>query len=495
MGWSNEFKVGLFVIAAGGIAGFYSLWSIDGVLPTDDTYTLLLSVPSADGLSHETTVKLAGVSIGSIDTITVAGDHAELELAILSEYELPVGTGARIQSSGIIGDRYIGLVLGEGPGFLRDGDRIFLVDEPADIEKITKQVEDISEDVKAITAALRLYVEDDANRENVKATLANLEALTAELALIARQNHQDVNAIVDSVRRLSESLEGFADETRDDVDEEMEKLKEATDKLNETMANIESVTGKIDAGEGTIGALVNDRTTVDLLNETVENVNSVVEGFSGMHTEVYYTGRLYKTVAGADGIPEDPFFNGNILDGSGSNTIGLNLMPQEDFWYNFEINDYPQGTVNYFEHYFPDTGQVYTEWVREPDYRLTFQMNKRWQLAKGMASIALRLGVKEDGGGLGATLGVFRNRFELAVDIFDFDLGSYPAVRAGEGRGIPNSRIVLHYEPMQHVYVETGFEQVLLGARYGYATGLVGVGFHFTDDDVRLLFATLPLNF
>ena len=37
------------------------------------------------------------------------------------------------------------------------------------------------------------------------------------------------------------------------------------------------MTGKIDDGEGTVGALINDRETVDALNETLENANDVIE--------------------------------------------------------------------------------------------------------------------------------------------------------------------------------------------------------------------------
>lgn len=492
MAWSNEFKVGLFVLVAGVLTIGATGWAVDGLLPTDDVYHLNLRVPSADGLWQQSQIKLAGVSIGSISEIRVVGDHAELELAILDDYPLLVGTEAKIQSSGIIGDRYIGIVPGPGPGQLADGDWIRLQTEPVDYEKLTKQVELISEDVKAITGALRLYVENDQSREHVESTLANIDALSEELRLIAEQNRHDVNAIVDSVRRLSATLEDFAKETQGDVDEEMEKIKETTDRLNATVADIQSITGKIDEGEGTIGALVNDRETVDLLNETISNANSVIEGFSGMHTDVYYTGRYYvgtQPCAGGGGprcAGGNPFFYGNPLASAGSNTVGLRLQPQEDFWYFFEINDYPQGTVTYTEHYYPETGQVYTEWEREPDYRFTFMMEKRWKW------YSLRLGVREDGGGVGATAYLFRDRLELQMDAFDFDLGSYPALGS---RGTPNLRTLLRLHPYQHVYFEVGNEQPLLGLQYGYVTGFAGAGFHFTDDDIRLIFATLPLGF
>lgn len=482
MGWSNEFKVGVLVLFATGAAVYGTRWSIDGVRPSEQTYTLHLNVPSADGLWVQSGVKLAGVGIGAVSAIKVSGDHAELDLAIRSEHELPVDTVAELRSSGIIGDRYVAIVLGDDEGLLKQDDWLQLKTKPADYEKITQQVEGITDDVKAITAALRVVAENDQNRDDLEATLRNMEAISESLRMLTERNVHDIDAIVASVGRLSATLEGMAGDTRGDVDEEMEKLKSATDSLHKTVDDIRSVTQKIDAGEGTIGALVNDRETIDLVNETIGNANDVIEGYSGLKTEVYYNGRLY-----FGSQPEDPqFFYGNPLAGGGANILGLRLMPQEDFWYNFEFVDYPQGTITYEERLDPNTGQVHTEWIREPNYRITFMMNKRWK------HLGLRLGIKEDGGGIGATWWMLDDRLEFQGDIFDFDLGSYPAIDA---RGLPNARMLARYRPLPNLYAELGAEQPFLGARYSYYTGFFGFGFHFNDDDIKLLMATLPLNF
>ena len=229
---------------------------------------------------------------------------------------------------------------------------------------------------------MREFVENSDNVDHAEATLANVDALTLELRLMAEQNRHDINAIVDSVRRLTESLEDFTTETAEDVDVEMDKLHDATDELDKALEDVTSITGKIDRGEGTLGALVNDRETIDALNETIDNANAVIESFSGLHAEVYYLGRVY-----VGSQPQDPaFFYGNPLapnaNGglgySGSNTLGVGLYPQEDFWWNFEVNDYPQGAIRAEERYYPDLGTAYTEWTRRLDYRFTFQMNKRW---------------------------------------------------------------------------------------------------------------------
>jgi phospholipid/cholesterol/gamma-HCH transport system substrate-binding protein len=390
----------------------------------------------------------------------------------------------------MLGERYIAVDPGRANAMLPDGGRLDFGEEPGDFDAITREVERISVDIKAITGALREVVENDKNTEHVEATLANVDALSLELRLLAEQNRADITAIVDSVRRLSESLEDFTAETSSDVDQEMDKLHEATDQLNAALEDVESITGKIDRGEGTLGALVNDRETIDSLNETLDNANAVIESFSGMHAEVYYIGRVYVGTQPGDpaffyGNPLAPAVAGSDLGYAGSNTLGMELHPQEDFWWVFEVNDYPQGAISAEEHYFPELGTSYTEWTRKIDYRFTFQMSKRWW------DLAFRLGVKENGGGVGITWYGLNDRLTVSGDAFDFAFGSYPALEAA---GTPNLRLALRAEPIDRIWLEAGAEQLLLGARYGYATGFIGAGFHFTDDDVKLLFATLPLG-
>lgn len=483
MGFTNEFKVGVFVmVALAMVIGGYFL-TYDGVVRGTGAYEVHLSAPSANGMFPGTPVRLAGVVIGSIDDIEVSGNNAHITMLIEADHPLPVGTEADIKASGLLGDTYIGLVPTTQEEMLSDGAWIELRETPGDLDAVTKQVEAISDDVKAITAELRRFAENQSNRDHIEATIANIDAISEQLRVLTERSRGDVEAIVDSVRRLTENLEGIVDATGDDVDEEMEKIKDATDTLQGALDDVKSITGKIDDGEGTVGALLNERDTIDALNETIGNANSVIEGFSGLRTKVYYVGRYY--LGSQPTRDADAFFSGNPLHNTGSNTIGVQLHSQEDFWYSFEFVDYPIGTVDYVERYVPDIDQVYTEWVREPNYRFTFQFNKRWW------DLAFRLGVKDSGGGIGMTWFTLNDRLRFDVDVFDFEFGAYPAVSSA---GIPNIRLGTRWEPLNGIFFEAGGEQLFLGARHGYVTGYLGAGFHFNDDDIKLLFATLPLG-
>ncbi|MCO4743286.1 MAG: MCE family protein [Proteobacteria bacterium] len=486
---TTEFKVGLFVVIAVVlvIGGYW--WSFDGVKRGESAYVLNMRAPTAQGLWPGTPVRVAGVDVGAIETIEIEGNSAHIEMKVRDRFQFPTDSEAQIRSSGMLGDMFIAVGVGTEDALIPDGGWIEMGDEPGSFDEITRQVEDITTDVAAITKVLRELAENDKNTQALEATIANVEALSHELRLMAEQNRHDVDAIIDSVKRLTDTMDQFATEASSDVDEELEKIKDVTDTLQAAMDDIESVTSKIDNGEGTIGALINDDSTIRELNDTIENANSVIEGFSGLHADVYYTGRWYfgsqpQNLAAIRA--ENPAFNGNPLANTGSNTIGIELKPQEDFWWVFEVNDYPTGTVARTTRYLPELGEVYTEWTNEADYRFTFQMAKRW------GDFGFRLGVKENGGGVGMTWYSFDDKLRLEGDIFDFEFGSYPVVTDS---GIPNLRLFAHYEPVHHLYIEAGTEQVILGARHGYMSAFGGVGFRFTDDDIKLLMATLPLGF
>lgn len=488
---TTEFKVGLFTLGCLGLVVFGYFWFLEGVSAKEGAFRVTMLVPSADGLWPGTPVKIAGVDVGAVDAIEVEGNQARMVLVIRDEYPLPTDTTAKLAASGLLGDRHVALDLGDDEAVIPDGGRLQPGPPPGSFDEITRQAEDIAGDVKAITKVVRELLEDRRNTDAVEATLQNVEAITHEVRLLAERNRADVDAIVDSVRRLTENLEGMTADARPEVNEELDKLQRATDQLQATLEDLGSITTKVDEGQGTLGALVNDRETIDALNDTIANANQVIESFSGVHAEVYYLGRYYVGTQPADpafvyGNPLAPARGDGTLGFAGANTLGIELHHQEDFWWNFEVNDHPAGVIRNRQYLYPQSGEYYSEWTRDLDFRFTFMMNKRYR------DVAFRLGVKEGGGGVGVTGYLLNDRLMLNADAFDFAFGSFPAIAAA---GLPNLRLGARAEPWKHVWLEVGSEQVLLGARYGYVTGYGGLGFHFTDDDIKLLFATLPLNF
>jgi phospholipid/cholesterol/gamma-HCH transport system substrate-binding protein len=501
---TNEFKVGVFVIATIlSLVGVY-FFTYDGLMSGPGTYSVTLRAPRADGLSEGTAVKLAGVNIGSVRRVGLAGGQAEIDLTLDARYQLPIDSTAELKATGLLGDYFVMVALGEDDrAFLKDGDRIAYGQQPGDLDNITRQVELISEDLRAVSRVLREMMEDRANRENVESTLANTSALTEELRLMAESNRRDIREIVKSVRRLTDALEGVVSETGRDLDEEFDKIKLATDTLQQSLDNLSSITGKIDRGEGTVGALINERQTVDALNQAVEGVSDIVESFTGLQANVYNWNRFYfgtnpsRMPGGGPISPEMaeelfPPFGRNRYNMISGHAIGVDLKPQEDFWYTFELVSHPIGNITHNEYQLPSRfagGQsvFYQEWRVTQAFRYSFMINKRWH------NWAFRVGVKESSGGAGLTWFAARDKFQVHGDVFDWTYGGYPAVNDPDMLGF-NTRFFMRYEPMKGMFFEAGTEHIMPGIRYGYFTGFAGAGFHFTDNDIKLLLAVLPIG-
>lgn len=502
--FTTELKVGVFVILTLAVLVGVYFFTFDGLMAGPGTYTVHLRAPRADGLSEGTAVKLAGVDIGSIDRIGLAGGQAEIDLVLDRRYNLPIDSTAQLKATGLLGDYFIMVTLGaDDRAFLDEGDRIAYGEEPGDLDNITRQVEIISEDVRAITRVLREVVEDRANRDNVEATLQNTSELTDALRSMAERNQNDVRQIVRSVRRLTESLEGVVDESGRDLDEEFDKIKLATDTLQQSLDNISSITGKVDRGEGTVGALINDRETVDGLNQAVDGVNEVVESFTGLQAEIYNWNRFYlgtnpSRMPGGDPMTDAqarelfPPFGRNRYNMISGHAVGLHLKPQEDFWYTFELLAHPIGSITHNEYQLPSRfgggeSVFYQEWRVTQAFRYSFMINKRWH------NWAFRVGVKESSGGAGLTWFAARDRLQVQADVFDWTYGGYPVVNDPDLVGF-NTRVLVRYEPRPGFFFEAGTEHIMPGIRYGYATGFAGAGFRFTDNDIKLLLAALPIG-
>ncbi len=482
---TNEFLVGLlalFVVAA-------TVW---GVLRTDDRpdgvgggYELLANFDSAEGIYKDTPVRIAGVPIGSVEAIELSDGFARARISVLGNVQLPSDSFAELKGEGMLGDKFVRVTPGTARTYLQAGDLLPTRASGADLDAVTNQVSGIADDVKAITAAMRAVAEDDGTREELTVTIENIRALSEELRGIAGDNRADLAAIADNLRRVSESLVTVLDRTSASVDGEMAAIRTATDTLDRAAQNLESITGKIDDGQGTIGQLLNDSTTIDSVNdtlasvnETVETVGSLVGNVSRIRTEVYYRGSYFYGTT-----PNDDAFAGNPVSGLARNVVGLRLMPREDYWYVAELVSHPLGSISYEDRSIPELGTAYREYVTRPDYRFTFQFAKRFR------DLVVRFGVKESSGGIGADLLLWRDRIQLSADVYDFTYGSWPVMN-----GIPNVELTARLYPWRHVYLEGGMDNVVLGARYGYVTGFAGGGFTFDDDDLKYVLAALPIS-
>lgn len=232
---SHEIKVGIFTCI--GIV----LFCLSVILLGGDkyvfshSYDLKIHMPQVQGLGRGSVVSLSGVPIGNIDRIDFVKDSMDVEVTISVERsvepKITEGSIASVKTQGALGDKYIYITPGAVDAKPLPPGSILPVDKTPDfLDIISSKGAELGEVVEVIKEVHQLF--------------ANL--------------NQDGR----SAKLMSNMV--------DDTDELKKFLVEGRETFKfmrtETLTPLASTMRKIDKGEGTLGALVNDRSVYNRLS-------------------------------------------------------------------------------------------------------------------------------------------------------------------------------------------------------------------------------------
>ena len=105
----------------------------------DETYTISARFTNVGDLRDRAPVKIGGVVVGLVESISLdpVSFEALVNMKIDSRFdEIPNDTGASVLTSGILGDRYIGLEPGGSPEVLQEGDELFITQSAILLEQL-----------------------------------------------------------------------------------------------------------------------------------------------------------------------------------------------------------------------------------------------------------------------------------------------------------------------------------------------------------------------
>ncbi len=256
-----------------------------------------------NGLLEGAPVALNGVTVGSVVRMRFSPDpvdvYVDVKIAVASSVAPRIrgDTVGKIQTLGLLGDKYIELNAGSLSEQPIDPGALIRSLDPVDYESLVSQSGDIVTNAIEVTALLRQVLTDINNGEgligrlvsdhefgqqfagNLSRTVANLESSTARIeALMADDSSaaeiiENMLEVSRQARHFSEHLnEGRGLVARLTSDEEL---------ADRTLANLESATmsisqvaAQVRSGEGSLGRLVYD-------DSLYENADTLVGGGSG----------------------------------------------------------------------------------------------------------------------------------------------------------------------------------------------------------------------
>lgn len=119
-----EVVTGAFVLLGLAVLGYLSI-SIGGLrIWPEPHYRVGARFANVGDLKVRAPIKIAGVTVGQVESIRLAEYFGEVDLSILRGVVLPKDTIASITTSGLLGDSYVSLSPGGAEQDLRDGDHL-----------------------------------------------------------------------------------------------------------------------------------------------------------------------------------------------------------------------------------------------------------------------------------------------------------------------------------------------------------------------------------
>jgi len=99
-------------------------------------YVVLVDFPSVGGLKAGSTVEIAGVEIGRVDSIGLDNYQARVKLRVQEGVKLQEDSIASIKTKGLIGEKYVRISPGGSDKIIPPGGKIREVEAPVDFEEL-----------------------------------------------------------------------------------------------------------------------------------------------------------------------------------------------------------------------------------------------------------------------------------------------------------------------------------------------------------------------
>lgn len=487
----NTMKVGIFMTITLLVLAWLILQVEDVRLFRDRGVRVEALFDTVAGLDDRSAIRIAGVRVGRVDGIHLERGRAVVGLLLDQPLDLTVGTRARINHLGLLGDKYVELVPGppEAPLLAEDA-RIpgetapgfdealgAVADFGTSMEKITGQLTGEVElqgplgrmvfNLEATTGELRHLIAE--NRIQLDATIRNFEQVSASLAAELPRISFELQAALAEIGGVMREVGGVVTDSREPVRASLENVEQLTARLQTGVEDLNQVSARLARGEGSLGKLL---TSDQLHDELVATLGTVQEGVDA----------LGDAFAAVRDLQIDLSLQGYYLEGqdTAQGSFHVDLDTQSGMLYRIGVIDGPRGR---------EVRERETITVTEPDGTSSTQVVETITLREDIAFTALLgLPMGED---TRLWTGLIQSRFGLQLEYRHSDQWWLSMETFAFDRRAalePHLRFTAGWKPRQNFYLLGGYDDVLNDDRSLF----LGAGFTWRDDTLKYLLGSIP---
>ena len=281
---SNETKVGALTVFSVALLfiGFNFLKGRDVFSSTKKIYAVFTDLGS---LEKSNEVKINGLPVGAVYQKKEKDKDVSaivVTITLTRDINIPKNSVAYIASS-LVGSSFIVIERGDASEMLQDGDTIstrketgLLGDVKAQLDPTINSFRGILDSLKKTLAGINNIL-DGPTRQHLRQTIANLDSASSSLRFYMQPGQGPLHQTLTNIESVSSHLKASATSIEATVENAKSfssqlaslNIRQTADSLDEVIKQLKKLTSSLNEGEGTLGAILKDRTVYDQLNQTV----------------------------------------------------------------------------------------------------------------------------------------------------------------------------------------------------------------------------------
>lgn len=281
MGFSKEFKIGVFAVAV----LLLSWWGIkwlggQNLLHKSNIYYAYYE--DVAGLQVSSRVTLRGVNVGNVKAIELGRDSVKVTLSVESKYTalIPENSVAEICSAGLMGGVEISLLQGDATDNALPNSTLQGRIQPDMLGELSSKGTELMEGMtKTVESVNRLLAQSS---EQFTSFVANLERVSSSIDSIVATTAGDIKGVMADIEEFTSVLATSADNIERTI-ENFDALvadvaeKEIVAELNTTLESLSATLNALNEGDGTAAKLLSDKALYESLTKAGDNLGVLLE--------------------------------------------------------------------------------------------------------------------------------------------------------------------------------------------------------------------------